>query len=506
MAHPLCSPTWSTPKHLRAQPRTGFLGKLSAALAFVLPAFLLSGCGSGGNPPTAAVKACVKPDAPTTQVPILFTSDAALGALDSFYLAINSITLTDSCGNSVAAYTPQTQNTTVGISSIELRHVNGVSEPLTIAALPAADYTSATVTYSDVGIGFVYPDDSHFNLSEVQTNPIAATADLPSPITIDGSGTALTLDALVTAPIVIGPIGSVGDSTVTVTPAFQLTGFKPAAAPTNDRNGKVNIRGLVNSVSADSFNMNNSTTGTFDISISPQTVYQGIGSLAALPINAPANVDVALQPDGSLVATRIEVENTATGGSWVGPLVITYPTGAYQEIIPQLWQEANNPAGPYIASDAFPFQFQFTGNTFFQRSGSSIDLTDLPFAPSFASFADVALGQGLSIDWSAQQLSGNEPQTEAITAVLVPRTFSGTISAITPADKYTAYTLTLAANDMMQTVNHTASITAYTNVGTQLEDGPLSVGDLVNMHGLVYSDNGVLRLVADQVRLQQTPN
>jgi hypothetical protein len=39
-----------------------------------------------------------------------------------------------------------------------------------------------------------------------------------------------------------------------------------------------------------------------------------------------------------------------------------------------------------------------------------------------------------------------------------------------------------------------------------MEDGPLALGDLVNMHGLVYSDQGTLRLVADQVRLQQTPN
>jgi hypothetical protein len=473
-------------------------------MAFFVAALLLSGCGSGGQPSTPAAKACVKPDAPTTQVPLLFTSDTGLGALDGFYLGINSIALTDSCGNTVTAYTPQSQNTTVGISRIELRHVNGVSEPLAIAALPVADYTSATVTYSDVSIGFIYPDNLHFNLSEVQTNPIAATADMPSAISVDGTGTALTLDTLVTAPVVIGPIG-VGDSTITVTPAFTLTGFKPVAAPTNDRNGKVNIRGLVNSVTADSFNMNNSTTGTFNISTSPQTVYQGIGSLAALPISGPANVDVALQTDGSLLATRIEVENTATIGSWVGPLVITYPTGAYQSIIPQLWQEANNPAGPYITSDVFPFQFQFTGKTIFQHSGSAIDLTDLPFTPSFASFADVALGQGLSIDWSAQQLFGNQPQTEAISAVLVPRTFSGTISAITPADSYTTYTLTLAANDLMQTVNNTTLITAYTNAGTQLEDGPLAVGDLVNMHGLVYSNNGILRFVADQVRLQQSP-
>jgi hypothetical protein len=76
---------------------------------------------------------------------------------------------------------------------------------------------------------------------------------------------------------------------------------------------------------------------------------------------------------------------------------------------------------------------------------------------------------------------------------------------LTPATNYTVYTLTLAANDLMEPVSNTGSVTAYTNAGTQLEDGPLAVGDLVNMHGLVYSEQGTLRLVADQVRTQQTP-
>ncbi len=472
-----------------------------SGLAFAFSGLLLTGCGTVTAPLSPPAKACVSTGAPAAQVPILYTSDAGLGALDAFDITINSITLTDACGNVVTAFPVAPQSTTSGF---ELTHVNGVSEPLTIAALPSADYTAATVNYSQVGIGFIYPNDTHFNYSNVETKPIAATVDLPSPISIDGAGSALTLDTLITGPIVLGPIGDAGDPTVTVTPAFTLTSFKPVSAPTNDRNGKVTFRGLVNFVATGTFNMNNSNGVAFNLATSPTTVYQGIGGLGALPVNAPASVDATLQADGSLLATRVEVENAATAGSWVGPLVLTYPTGAYQEIVPQLWEENNNPAGNVLGSP-WGWEFQFTGNTIFQHAGSAIDLTDLPFTPSFASFADVALGQGLSIDWSAQQLLGTQPQTEAITAVLVPRTFSGTITALTPASNYTVYTLTLAANDLMKPVSNTGSVTAYTNAGTQLEDGPLAVGDLVNMHGLVYSEQGTLRLVADQVRTQQTP-
>jgi hypothetical protein len=477
------------------------------ALILISSIFLtvLTGCGSTDIPPMPVSKGCVIAGAQTAQVPILFTSDAGLGSLFAFNLGVNSITLTDACGTTVTAFTGPVENIVGGIGRIELTHVNGVSEPLALATVPEATYTAATVLYSAVDVAFPYPDDSSFNAASVITNPISAKAELAAPITVDGKGTAITFDTLLTTPIVLG-LSQAGGPIVSVTPAFTLSAFQPAAAPTNDRNGKANIRGLVNSVAANQFIMGNSAGLPIPIATSAATVFQGIGSLAVLPVNVPANVDVNIQSDGSLLATRVEVENTATVGSWVGPLAETYPTGMYQDIEPRLWQQANNSSYPYQTSNDYPLEFQFTANTIFQRSGSAIDLTDLPFTPHFASFSDVALGQGLSIDWSSQQLLSGQPQTMAITAALVPRTFSGTITSVNTFSNYTAYTLTLDANDFMHILSNTNVITAYTNAGTQLEDGPIiTSGAAVNMHGLLYSDSGTLRLVADQVRLQQKP-
>jgi hypothetical protein len=100
---------------------------------------------------------------------------------------------------------------------------------------------------------------------------------------------------------------------------------------------------------------------------------------------------------------------------------------------------------------------------------------------------------------------GSQPQTEARAATLMPRTFSGSVTSVVTQDNYTVYTVALANNDFMVPLDNVTSITAYANAGTRMEDGTISAGMAVNLHGLLFSDSGVLRLVCDQTRLQRNP-
>jgi hypothetical protein len=473
--------------------------RLTLLLLASLSSLGSTGCVTIGYPVTPTPDDCVTSSTQTASVPVLFTSDAGLGPLLGFQLGVASVTLTDRCGNTVPVYTRNAALAAQGASTIELTHVNGISEPLTIASLPVATYTSASVSYDQIDINYLYPSNTSYQASDQSLPPRTSSATLRTPISIATSSSSLVLDVLVSGPIVLGP------GLVNLTPKFTLSSLTTQPNPTNDRNGKATFRGLVSSVSSNGFTIGNSNDVPFDVTISNVTLFQGIPDLAALPVNEPASVDVEFQPDGTLRATRVEVENTDTVGSWVGPLVLNDPSAGYAYIDPRLWEEANDPFGDVISAGN-PWHFQFTPATLYQRSGAPIDLADLPFTPAFGSFSDLALGQSLSVDWHTLQQFATSPETPALTSVLVPRTLSGTVTAMTPANDYTAYTLTLAPNDFMQTLNGTGSIAAYTNAGTQMEDGPLALGDLVNMHGLVYSDQGTLRLVADQVRLQQTPN
>lgn len=479
-------------------------GLLCQMLLLIFCAVFVSGCGGGSSSGTTAPvsKNCIASGVASAKVPVLFTSDAGLGALINFNVGITSITLTDGCGNSVTAYTAPAEATAQGISTIELTHVNGVSEPLAVATLPEATYTTASVSYQLVDMAYLYPDSLTFVDSTYEADPVSGKVELSAPIVVDGKGTAITLDTLLADPVVLGPAPVGLLPIVTVTPVFGISGFRPAAEPANDREGSANVHGLITSVGAGQFTMSNSAGLPLTVSTSAATVLQGIGAISALPLNVPADVDVAIQADGSLLATRVQVEYAEALGAWIGPLVATYPTGAYQKVLPSLWQDSTAPA--HTTNDS-PFEFQFTGDTVYQINGAAYDLVDLPFTPAFAGFPDAALGQRISVSWTTQQVTTSQPQTDAHAATLMPRSFSGSIASVATEGKYTVYTFALANNDFMATLNHVTSIVAYSNAGTRMEDGALSVGMAVNMHGLLFNDNGVLRLICDQTRLERNP-
>jgi len=432
----------------------------------------------------------------------LFTADAPLGALTSVTLAVQSITLTDSCGASTTVYSGTPQNTVDRYQDVEFVHVNAASEPLTIATVPQATYVAAAVTTTANTLGFVYPNSSQFNGSTFTTNPTVAKTELDAPFSIAATGNALEFSLVIPAPIDITTLGTLGDYVPVFTPSFLARHFTPATTPANDREGLSSVRGLTVSSTATQLTMNNSLGIPLGLTTDSKTVLQGVGSVSAIPASVPASVDVMIRQDGSLYASRIQIEDANTKGSWVGPLVITYAQGIYEWVAPQWWMQ---PSDPGHTTNTFPFAFQFTANTNYQLQGSAVDLTDLPFTPHFASFSDVMLGQGIAVDWIEQQLYGNQPLTEADSAVLIPSTFSGTITTMQQQANYVSYTLALDAHDTLTTVANETSIMAYSNAGTRMEDGSLAAGDKVNLHGFLFSDAGTPRLVCDQTRLQRKP-
>ena len=457
---------------------------------------LTTGCAANSiaKPETSAASAnCVTKAGANVQVPLLITSDAALGSLLAFEMKLDSVTLTGSCGNTVALLDQPL--------TVEWTHVNGSSEPLLIATIPADTYTAATVTYENPNIAYLWPTKTDFVSNEVTTGMVSGQVQFASPITIGTSASSILLDTLLTQPIAIN------SKTDTVSPAFQITQQQVAANPTIDTNGKSGLRGLAASVSSttagaplDEVTVLNQAGVSLSIAANSSTQYQGVTGLAGLPAGTPVDLDVATQPDGSLLATRVQVENPAALGAWVGPLVATYPQGASEEVVPRQWEESSNTTQSYAN---FPSYFALTGGTQYKMYGGAIDLVNLPFAPRFASFEDTALGQGLSVSYATQQAAASQSLTQAQTTTLIPRNFSGTVSAVENDGSSVMYTLTLGSGDLLNVINGVSSLTVYTNNGTQMETTePLALGSAVNMHGLLFNDGGTLKLVCDQVRLQ----
>jgi len=343
----------------------------------------------------------------------------------------------------------------------------------------------------------------------------AASIEPQQPITVTGSAMGLVLDLQVsqTAPFNGGCSSSL-TNTVTITPTFSLTPISIEAQPTNSANGKVlGVEGLITSVSADGssfiagelYSVGEGTSiPAWQVSVSSDTVFQGVGSAAGLTAGMPVDMDLAIEPDGSLLATRVAVYDTDTTNLSLafGPPMVIYPSGGYQAVYPvmnalQVEQQGqlSSLIGLYGDLNAATFKI----------SGQFANLQSLPFAATFNS-ANMVDGQDVLFSTHVP-LEVFEPLT---TITLLPQTIDGTVNAISSEGNFTTYTVTLASYDLFPNLavqpgqktllTHPNTAVVYVDNNTQmLNSSAISVGGLFRFYGLVFNDNGTLRMDCAQV-------
>lgn len=263
-----------------------------------------------------------------TQVTVELSSTAN-DQLQSFGLGFQSISLTSQSGKTVSLFSG-TQGTE---QWAEFIHVNGGAEPLLTLSVPQDIYTAATVQVADSGFTCVTlipgggTDTSTFAYGTNPNNSRATTVtvNLPSPITITGNNMGLMLDLLVTQSASYSSCyDASGTYTYAITPTFNLTPVTFSAQPTNAGNGKVlQLYGEITAVgTGSSFTLNLPDTKTLAVAASTSTTYQGISGFSALAAGAFLDMDGTIQPDGSLLATRIEVDDPTAVDVQTGPVMI----------------------------------------------------------------------------------------------------------------------------------------------------------------------------------------
>jgi hypothetical protein len=470
-------------------------------LVLSLAMLVAAGCGSGGN----GMKPTVSPN--TTVV--VLASSTANDQLFQFSLTLQNLTLTGQSG--------QTVSLLANPASDEFIHLNGHVEPIATVSVPQGTYTSAAAMLSEAfpacagqAAGSLLMDEALGGLN----GPTAASIEPMQPITVTGTAMGLVLDLQVsdTAPFNGGCSSSLTNA-VTVTPTFSLTPMSIAAQPTNSANGKMlGVEGLIGSVSADGsgftagalYSMNEGTnTPKWQVSVTNGTVFQGVGSTSGLTAGMPIDMDLVIQPDGSLQATRVAVYDSDTTNLSLafGPPIAIYPTGAYQAVYPvlntlQVEQDGylSSLIGLYSLSGATP-----------HISGQLANLQSLPFP---ATFDSANLVDGQNILFSTHAPSGAfQPLT---TITLLPQTIDGTVSAVSNEGSFTTYTVTLAPYDLFPNLaaqpgqttllTNPNTVVVYADNNTQmLNSSAVSVGGLFRFYGLVFNDSGTLRMDCAQV-------
>jgi Domain of unknown function (DUF5666) len=480
-----------------AHPRRGVPRALLTFFLVAMPS-LLAGCGSGGS------GGPVGPErGKDTNVVVLLTSTAN-DQLSDFGLSIESVLLADKAGNTVTLYA----NTGDGLfGPAEFMHLNGASEPLVTVSVPQGVYTSAIVTVG--GCAF----ETVIFTTNLNTDIYAeglcgqgtgdTTVNLSSSITISGAAMVLSLNLQVPQSYTLIGSQAAPPDTYTISPVFTLTPVTISSQPTNHQNGKLTgIEAQVVSIDAtgNSFAVQTISRVSLQLQSNSSTTFQGVAGLASLEAGMLVNIDVAIQPDGSLLATRVEVDDSAAPAVFVGPWIAPTAQSNVFVILPVgCFPMPDNPVCDSVV--------QSTGNTVFSVSGQFSNVASLPFPASFSS-SSVVLGQNVSsFSLGVRNVQGVPIAT---TVMLVPQTINGTVTAMSNSNGFAVYTVTLAPYDLIPTLqaslgplanlNSPATVVVYADTSVQfLNSAPVSSGSVFRFRGLIFNDNGTLRMDCEEV-------
>jgi hypothetical protein len=485
---------------------------LLATSAVFLIAALTAGCGSGGN---SSGKQTFSGDTSMTVV----LSSTANDQLQEFGLVLQAIDLTNQSGASVRLLSaPQ---------GAEFMTVNGGGIPLATESIPQGIYTGASVAVGSAQFTCVTTDSSGgiaiSTYAYRQTSAANVTVNLPSPITVTGSAMGLSVDLQVSQSATYpSSCYSGGIASYSVTPTFNLTPLTFSADPTNVSNGKISgFGGYIGSMSTtgSSFALSlpivNLTCpciqpSPFTVLTNNSTLYQGISGFSALGVGSLPDSDGIMQADGSLLATRIAAYDAAATNVMTGPLLFL------DTEVPEFYTLGRQQDGQMLSAQPRDFgAYLFSGSTSFQISGQFRNVGNLPFVASFNALNMVA---GQNIAAFSQAVTDDTPAT---TITLMPQTIDGAVTGAAASGGFMVYTVSLAPYDLFPTLatqpgqttvlTNPSQMEVYVDSNTQLlNTQTLATGNTLRFYGLVFNDNGTLRMdcaqVNDGVTFSTPPN
>jgi hypothetical protein len=470
-----------------------------SVVTLALAAGLLASCG-GGNPSGQVSSGPV----PASKVSVpLQLSSTANAHLSAYNLTLTGVALVNASGSTV--------NVLTTAQTAEFMHLNGGVEPVVTAEIPPDTYTSASVTVSLAGFSCFALDSSGAlhtaQFSPVPVSPADVTVTLPQPIKISGPGQALVLNLLTSQSATFPSCITTAFQGWAATPSFELSVVDLAAQPTNSGNGKAtNLDGQVTALSTNTFNVSAGDGVSWSIATNGATVFQGISGFSVLVPGMSVDVDAALQDDGTLLATRIAVNDTNTTDLtlWRGPLLfVSNAEPAFTLYTVDTRGQLFNGA---TGSGAWILNF---GSATFQISSSLNNLNGLPFNATFDA-SNMVGGQNILVTTHVSQFPDSPNYPPAATLTLLPQTIDGTITSISSEGGFTTYTITLAAYDPLSilaqqpgqtTLLQTPSnVVVYADSNTQmLNTTSPAVGSVLRFNGLVLNDNGTLRMDCAEV-------
>lgn len=481
------------------------IGHRHAIAAATLLVILVAGCGAPNS--RLGASSSLPTGSDSTTIVVLATSTAN-DRLSQFQMEFTGISLTSQSGKTVSILSSPVYP--------ELLHLNGIAEPLASAVIPRDTYTSATVALGTALFVCTSFDPTNglqtstFVYGQVPDSSITAT--LPAPITVSGSAMGILVDLdVVRSAAYSGCQGGAGIS-FSITPTFTVASLPIGNPPTSTANGMATgMHGMIDSAASGTgaFSVSGAdgpglSGANWQVSTNSGTSFQGIASAAELAQGMPVDMDVAIQPDGSLLATRVSVYDTETVdlNVFTGPMNFVSATNQSFSLIGQEQQGYLDNTSFYSGGEPINAR-----NAIFQIAGPSNRRSGLPFNARFDAGTVVA-GQNVSVTSHVPIFSGGSLPVATVT--LMPQTVNGTVRSISSSGGYTTYAVSLASYDPFPdlasqpgqalSLSRPGTIIVYAGADTQsLNLNPMAVGSIGRFYGQVFNDQGTLRMDCLQI-------
>lgn len=481
------------------------LRRVMVGVPGLLAAIVLTGCGAMNSP---LIPVPHQPSGSSGSPVVLLATSTANDRLVQFQVQITGVTLTAKSGRTVSLLS----NTV----SPEMIHLNSVVAPLSSVALPRDTYTAVTISVGSAQFVCTTYDStrglqtSTFIYGQVPSSSVHVT--LESPISVAQSPVAVLLNVNVAQSVSLSSCQGGSATTFSITPTMTLAPLVLASPPTNSANGLLTgMHGLVSQVQPDlgmftvaGADGSNLSGPTWRLATDTGTVFQGVSSTAQIAPGMPIDLDAAIQPDGSLLATRVSIYDTDTTdlNVFAGPLNAISLSSQSLSVIGAEQQGYLDSSSYY--SGAEPISDQ---NATYAIAGAPDRLVGLPFNPVFSTVTAVP-GQNVSVTSHVPIFTGGD--LPAATITLMPQTVDGTIQAIGSAGSFTVYTVVLARYDLFPNLAmepnqrgrllQPGTVIVYAGPETQtLNTEPIAVGSMVRSYGQIFDDQGTLRMLSLQM-------
>ena len=472
--------------------RTGSLRQLFAGItAMLVPAILLtllSGCGGGSGAPVSSQPT---PNSAKQTVQVNM-GDSPSDWMLAFSMNITSMSLTGSNGSAtvVSVATP-----------MEMMHLMGVMQPLAMINVPQGTYTGATITIGSATVAYMDPNTKNLVQATIP-GPITGTINFGSGITVGSTPMAIGFDLDLADSVTMSTGGS-----LSMMPVFHVSsGAQGSGAPSDFMDGGIGqMMGSITGVSGSSFTMTSMQAAqSFTFSTNSSTVFSG-ASMSSMGNGMVVMVDATLQPDGSLLATR--VQSMMSGGGAMGGGVLTAVSGSPISALTMVMQNGagNGMMSSYFASG---ITVNLSGSTTYQIDSDGIELSGLPFTPAFDA-SHIYPGQRvmpisstgmMSGGMGGGMMGGNNGTLTASEVMLAPQGVSGTAGAAISSGTTSNFTMTLPSDCALTTMTGAQRITVFQQQGTVVSGtSPIAAGSSVHAFGLLFFDGGQWKMVAARI-------